>query len=90
MVLFAKKRGVYQPRMADNMLVKVCMEKLDADGCTQEHLKNMRIAHSSRDHPSSLDTLGAAVHASHLPTRRGLIAVWDNWEAAVKLMLDRL
>ena len=63
---------------------------LEADGCTQGQLKNMRIAHSSKDHATSLDTLGAAVHASHLPTRKGLIAVWDNWEEAVKLMLDRM
>lgn len=90
MVLFSKKHGVYQPKMADNLLVKVCMEKLEADGCTHGQLKNMRIAHSSKDHATSLDTLGAAVHAAHFPTRKGLIAVWDNWEEACKLMLDRL
>lgn len=38
----------------------------------------------------SLDTLGAAVHGAHLPTRKGLIAAWDNWEPCLHLMLDRM
>ena len=28
MVLFARKRGVYQPKMADNALVKVCSKPM--------------------------------------------------------------
>ena len=90
MVLYAKKGNFYQPKMPDNMLVRKCHEALEAAGVPMTELKNLRVAYSNVDATHSLVTLGAAVHAAHLPTRRQLIAVWDNWEPVLKHMLDRL
>ncbi|MCC7288351.1 MAG: hypothetical protein IT503_19410 [Burkholderiaceae bacterium] len=90
MVLYAKKGSFYQPKMADSLLMRKCHEALEADGVSTTELKNLRVAYSNLDATHSLDTLGAAVHGAHLPTRRQLIAVWDNWEPVMKLMLDRL
>lgn len=90
MVLYAKKGNFYQSKMADNALMRKCHEALEAAGVPTTELKNLRVAYSNQDATHSLDTLGAAVHAAHLPTRRQLIAVWDNLEPVLKHMLDRL
>jgi hypothetical protein len=90
MVLYAKKGNFHQPKMPDNVLMRKCHEALEAAGVPTTELKNLRVAYSNMDVTHSLDTLGAAVHGAHLPTRRQLIAVWDNWEPVLKHMLDRL
>lgn len=90
MVLYAKKAGVWKQNLDDRALTRVCNGALEAAGVSSHELKNLRIAFSTDDSPLSLQTLGAAVHAAHLPTRKGLIAVWDNWAPAVRHMLDRL
>jgi hypothetical protein len=90
MVLFAKKKQFYQPKMQDRMLTQKCHDALEADGVARTELKNMRTAYSNDDAHHSLDTLGAAVHGASLPTRRTLIAVWDNWEPVLQHMLARL
>lgn len=90
MVLYAKKAGVWKQNLDDRSLTRVCNSALEAAGVNSHELKNLRIAYSADDSPVSLQTLGASVHAAHLPTRKGLIAVWDNWAPAVRHMLDRL
>ncbi|HYE70339.1 MAG TPA: hypothetical protein VD932_02325 [Aquabacterium sp.] len=90
MVLYAKKAGVWKHNLDDRALARACNNALEAAGVSSHELKNLRIAFSTDDSPLSLQTLGAAVHAAHLPTRKGLIAVWDNWALAVRHMLDRL
>ena len=90
MLLYAKKAGVWKQNLDDRALTRTCNNALEAAGVSSHELKNLRIAFSSDDSPLSLQTLGAAVHAAHLPTRKGLIAVWDNWAPAVRHMLDRL
>lgn len=90
MVLYAKQGQFFVPKMNDRQLTLKCHDTLEAAGVPRTELKNMRIAASNDDALHSLDTLGAAVHGAHLPTRKSLIAVWDNWESGLKLMLDRL
>lgn len=90
MVLYAKHCKVHQPKMSDQRLVQVCVEALGKDGVSASDLKSMRVAMSDENASHSLHTLGAAVHTGHLPTRKSLIAAWDNWEVALRLMLDRL
>lgn len=90
MVLYAKQRKVHRPNMTDRQLVQACVEELAKDSVPSNDLKSMRIALSDENAPHSLHTLGAAVHTDHLPTRKGLIAAWDNWEAALKFMFERL
>lgn len=90
MVLFAKKTGVWKQNLDDRALTQACNTALEAAGVNSRELKNLRLAFSADDSSLSLQTLGAAVHAAHLPTRRDLIAVWDNWAPAVRHMLDRL
>ncbi len=90
MVLYTKKAGVWKQNLDDRALTRACNTALEAAGISQHELKNLRIAFSTDDSPLSLQTLGAAVHAAHLPTLKGLIAVWDNWAPAVRHMLDRL
>jgi hypothetical protein len=90
MVLYAKKSGVWKQSLDDRALTRACNTALEAAGVSSHELKNLRIAFSTDDSPLSLQTLGASVHAAHLPTRKGLIAVWDNWAPAVRHMLDRL
>lgn len=90
MVLYAKHRRVHQPKMADQKLVQVCVEELAKEGIPAGDLKSMRVAMSDENAGHSLHTLGAAVHAGHLPTRKSIVAAWDNWEGALKLMLQRL
>lgn len=90
MVLYAKKFGVFSPSQNDRQLTQACHDQLLAGGVTKNELKNMRVAISNDDAIHSLNTLGAAVHGAHLPTRRSLIAVWDNWESVLQLMLNRL
>lgn len=90
MVLYAKKAGVWKQNPDDRALTRACTAALEAAGVSSHELKNLRIASSNDDSVLSLQTLGAAVHAAHLPTRKGLIAVWDNWAPAVRHMLDRL
>lgn len=90
MVLYAKKAGVWKQSLDDRALTRACNTALEAAGVSSHELKNLRIAFSTDDSPLSLQTLGAAVHAAHLPTRKGMIAVWDNWAPAVRHMLDRL
>lgn len=90
MVLYAMKHGFHKPKQPDNVLIQLCHQHLEQSGVPISKLKNMRVAGSNRDATFSLDTLGAAVHGAHLPTRKGLIAVWDNWESSLKLMLERM
>ncbi|MDQ0016849.1 hypothetical protein J2W23_005257 [Variovorax boronicumulans] len=90
MVLYAIKHGFHQSGTPDHLLVKQCHEHLGNNGATANQLKVMRVAASNKDVLYSLDTLGSAVHGAHLPTRAGLIAVWDNWEPSLRLMLDRM
>lgn len=90
MVLYARKTGVYRVNQSDRQLTQACHDDLVGSGVGRNELKNMRIAYSNDDAVHSLNTLGAAVHGAHLPTRKGLIAVWDNWESALRLMLGRL
>lgn len=90
LVLYAKHRRVHQSRMTDQKLVQVCAEELVKDGASPSELKAMRVAMSDENAAHSLHTLGAAVHTGLVPTRKSLIAAWDNWETALKLMLARL
>jgi hypothetical protein len=91
MVLYAKKCGAKLPaNPPDRMLTKACHDALEASGVARNELKNMRIAFSNDDATHSLNTLGAAVHGAHSPTRKSLISAWDNWESCLKLMLERL
>ena len=90
MVLYAKKAGVWKQNLDDRALTRACNMALEVAGVSSHELKNLRIAFSSDDSPLSLHTLSAAVHVAHLPTRKGLIAVWENWAPAVRHMLDRL
>ncbi|KAL8188413.1 UNVERIFIED_CONTAM: hypothetical protein K2H54_000159 [Gekko kuhli] len=80
MVLYAKHCKVHQPKMSDQRLVQVCVEALGKDGVSASDLKSMRVAMSDENASHSLHTLGAAVHTGHLPTRKSLIAAWDNWK----------
>ncbi len=72
------------------VLNKACHDALERNGVHRSELKNLRIAASNDDSLMSLQTLGAAVHGAHLPTRKSLIAVWENWEDALRLMVNRL
>ncbi len=90
MVLYAQTHGFHKPKQPDNVLIQLCQEHLHKNGVPLTQLKTMRVAGSNNDATFSLDTLGAAVHGGQLPTRRGLIAVWDNWEPCLRLMLDRM
>jgi len=90
MVLFAQKHGFHKPKQPDNVLIQLCHQELEKLGVPPTKVKNMRVAGSNQDSTFSLDTLGAAVHGAHLPTRRGLIAVWDNWEPCLSLMLEKM
>lgn len=88
--LYAKKVGKHSSGMKDTQLINACALALKADGVSDRDTKIMRLAISNLDREYSLDSLGSAVHGAHLPTRKGMISVWDNWEPALKLMLDRL
>lgn len=90
LVLYAKHRRVHQPKMTDQKLVQVCTEELSKDGASPSDLKAMRVAMSDENAAHSLHTLGAAVHTGLVPTRKSLIAAWDNWETALKLMLAQI
>lgn len=90
MVLYAKQRKVHQPQMSDQKLMQVCVEELGKEGVPASSLKSMRVAMSNEHAAYSLHTLGAAVHTGHVPTRKSLIAAWDNWEDSLKLMLGRI
>lgn len=90
MVLYAKKHSIHTASQNDRQLTVACHDHLLISGVTKNELKNMRVAMSNDDALHSLNTLGAAVHGAHLPSRRSLITVWDNWEPALKFMLTRL
>jgi hypothetical protein len=90
LVLYAQTHGFHKPKMPDNVLIQRCQEHLQTNGVPMTQLKVLRTAGSNNDALFSLDTLGSAVHAGHLPTRKGLIAVWDNWEPSLQLMLGRM
>jgi hypothetical protein len=90
MVLYAQTHGFHKPKLPDNVLIQLCHQHLHDNGVPLTQLKTMRVAASNNDATFSLDTLGAAVHGAQLPTRRGLIAAWDNWEPCLRLMLDRM
>lgn len=90
LVLYAMKHKFHDAGTRDHVLVRQCHEHLAQNGAPPNRLKIMRMAASNKDLPFSLDTLGSAVHGAHLPTRKGLIAVWDNWEPCLELMLERM
>lgn len=90
LVLFATKRKLAHPNGSDQLLISECAAELTRDGVGQSILKVMRTAASNKDAAHSLHTLGAAVHAGHVPDRKSLIKVWDNWQAALESMLARL
>lgn len=90
LVLYAKKENVFRSKMDDRSLTQACHDALERNGVHRSELKNLRIAASNDDSLMSLQTLGAAVHGAHLPTRKSLIAVWENWEDALRLILSRL
>lgn len=90
LVLYAKKVKKHSSGMKDTQLITACANALEADGVPDRDTKIMRMAVSNLHLAYSLDTLGAAVHGAHHPTRKGMISVWDNWEPALKLMLERL
>lgn len=90
LVIYAKHSKVHQPNMTDHRLMQACVAALEKTGVLSSDLKSMRVAMSDENAAHSLHTLGAAVHANHLPSRKGLIAAWDNWETSLKLMLAQL
>ncbi|MCZ8411311.1 hypothetical protein O9649_26335 [Achromobacter dolens] len=92
MVLYAKKEGVFFAKMDDHKLTQACHDALERCGVARADplMKNLRLAASNADSSFSLHTLGAAVHAGHMPSRRSLIGVWDNWQSALEAMLIRL
>jgi hypothetical protein len=90
MVLYAQHNKFHKSKQPDHVLVQSCRQHLQQSGVAATQLKFMGLAASNQDATFSLDTLGAAVHGAHLPTRKGLIAVWDNWEPSLRLMLDRM
>ncbi|MFC3146271.1 hypothetical protein [Piscinibacterium candidicorallinum] len=90
LVLYAIDKGFHRSGIPDHHLVKLCHEHLEKNGVPQNQVKIMRTAASNKDALYSLDTLGSAVHGAHVPTRASLIAVWDNWEPCLRLMLDRI
>jgi hypothetical protein len=90
LVLYAIAHKFHKPGTPDHVLVKQCHEHLEGNGIHANQVKMMRVAASNKDAVYSLDTLGSAVHGAHLPSRKGLISVWDNWEPCLRLMLDRM
>lgn len=90
MVLYAIRHKFHKSGLPDHMLVKACHEHLEKNGVSDKQTKTMRVAASNKDAAFSLDTLGSAVHGAHVPTKAGLIAVWDNWEPCLQLMLERI
>lgn len=90
MVLYAQKHQFHKPKQPDNVLIQLCERHLQANGVPATQLKTMQVAGSNNSATFSLDTLGSAVHGAQLPTRKGLIGVWDNWEPCLQLMVDRL
>lgn len=89
LVLYAKHRGVHRPKMSDQKLVQACVEELSKEGVPDNDLKLMRVAMSDENAAHSLHTLGTAVHTSLVATRKSLVGAWDNWEKALKIMLER-
>ena len=90
LVLYAIAHRFHKSGTPDHLLVKQCHEHLEKNGVHTNQVKVMRVAASNKDVAYSLDTLGSAVHGAHLPTRKGLISAWDNWEPCLQLMLDRM
>jgi hypothetical protein len=77
----------FVPPQKDHQLVDMCSKHLDPSGKSPK-FKNMRVAASDADAAHSLHTLGAAVHATHLMSRKALIAAWGNWEFALTRMME--
>lgn len=90
MVLFAKKRGRFNPPMSDDKLSQVCAEELKAMGVTGKALSVINKAANSSAQPHSLHSLGHAVHGASIPTRQALRAIFDTWQPSLRAMLDAL
>ncbi len=90
LALYAIENGFFKSGMPDHVLVQKCHEHLKASGVSDNQLKNMRTAAWSQDVVHSLHTLGAAVHGGHVPVLKQLNAVWDTWQPALQIVLDRL
>lgn len=73
----------------DQALVSRCSANLDPTGRASK-FKPIRVAASSQDSSHSLHTLGAAVHAGVLKDRRALISAWENWDHALRKMLEAI
>ena len=90
MVLYAKKVGIHRPKMGDQKLTEECEKALKDAGVPRNDTKNMRTAGSNEDVEHSLHTLGSGVHGGHLPSRKALIRIWQNWRTPVTAMLASL
>jgi hypothetical protein len=73
----------------DQALVQRCAAKLDPTNKNQK-FKAIRTAATSANATFSLHSLGAAVHGSLLKDRKALIIAWENWDYALRTMLDEL
>lgn len=73
----------------DQALVSRCSTNLDPTGKSAK-FKPIRVAASNQDASHSLHTLGAAVHAGVLKDRRALISAWENWDHALRKMLEAI
>lgn len=90
MVLFAKKRGKYNPNMTDDALTQACAAELKAMGVSGKALGVINKAAGSAATPYSLHSLGHAVHGGSIPTRQSLRAHADTWMPSLRAMLDAI
>ena len=90
MVLFAKKRGKFNPPMTDDQLTQLCASELKSMGTQGKALTVINKAAGSSAQPHSLHSLGHAIHGGAIPTRQSLRALCDTWQPSLRAMLDAL
>ena len=90
MILFANKRGQFNPQMTDEQLTQLCAAELKAMGTGGKALSVINKAAGNAAQPHSLHSLGHAVHGASIPTRQSLRAICDTWKPSLRAMLDTL
>lgn len=90
MVLFAKKRGKFNPGMTDQKLTTVCAIELKEILGPGKAVSVLEKASGNQATPYSLNSLGNAIHGGIIPTKKDLRAYADTWRPALRAMLDTL
>ena len=90
LVLYLRREDPQRVYNNEKHLCQICASDAVSKNAPRKVQQILNQAATSTNFAHSLQTLGTAVHLGTIPVRRQLVAVFDNWDPALRYMLDAL